>query len=60
MSAQTQRQTRPGHLGIFKLVFDPGTLSSNAVSLESINKTGQSRTALVEANPCKAKLGFYP
>lgn len=45
---------------ILKLVFDPRTLSSNEVSPESINKTDESRAALVEADLSKIRLDFYP
>lgn len=45
---------------IFKLGFDPDTLSSNEISPENINKTDKSRAALVEANPGEIRLEFYP
>ena len=44
---------------ILKLVFDPRTLSSNEVSQESINKTDESRAALVEADLSKIRLDFF-
>jgi hypothetical protein len=43
---------------VFKLGFDTGTLYSNKISAEIINKTDKSRTALVEADPSKARLEF--